>query len=380
MSGLMTYEGSAFHPRFGGERITGAIEVGPSMFRFTPSDGTSPVDLPLEDLGLTTGGASDRLFFFAHPNAPEWSIYTTDRAILDDADLRELPSLAEGIAAIRRRRAAAWIWLAGAAALLVALIVAAIALKDPMVSALARRLPPSLERRVGDAAYSQIVVTERLMDEKEIVEPLTRLAERIETASGEDRYEMRLAVADDPSVNAVALPGGRLVINTGLILKASSPEEIAGVMAHEIAHVTRQHSMRQLISNLGMFALIQALLGDASGLAAVLIDGGSTLLTMRFSRDFEREADESGLLYLAGAGIDPGGMVRFFRRLAKDEQQAVGALPASLALLTTHPATEERIAYLEKKALRTNGAVVRPLDLDLGKLKAAVRKAQQQKG
>lgn len=358
--------------------MPGTIEVGPATLRFVPSDGGSPVELPLQNLRLTAGGASDRLLFFAHPNAPEWSIYTTDRAILDDAGLRVIPSLGKAIGSIRRGWVVEWARVAGVVAALVALIVIAIALKDPMVSALARRLPPELERRVGDAAYSQIVTTGRILEEKEIVEPLTRLAQRIETASGDDdRYEVRLSVSDDPAVNAFALPGGHLVINAGLILKASSAEEIAGVMAHEIAHVTRQHSMRQLISSLGMFALIQAFFGDASGLAAVLVDGGSTLLTMRFSRDFEREADETGLLYLSAAGIDQGGMARFFRLLLKEEQQAVGALPASHALLSTHPATEERIASLEKKAGRAQGAVVRPVDLDLEKLKAAVRKAQQ---
>jgi len=358
--------------------MPGTIEVGPATLRFVPSDGTSPVSLPLENLGLTAGGASERLLFFAHPNAPEWSIYTTDRAVLDDADLRAIPELAKAIGSIRRGRVGEWARVAGVVAALVALIVTAIALKDPLVSALARRLPPELERRVGDAAYSQIVTTGGLLEEKEIVEPLARLAQRIESASDvADRYEIRLSVADDPAVNAFALPGGRLVVNAGLILKASSPEEIAGVMAHEIAHVTRQHSMRQLLSSLGMFALIQAFFGDVSGLAAVLVDGGSTLLTMRFSRDFEREADETGLGYLSAAGIDPRGMARFFRLLLKEEQQASGALPASLALLSTHPATEERIASLEEKAGRAQGAAVRPVDLDLQQLKAAVRKAQQ---
>jgi len=360
--------------------MTGSIDVGPSWIRFVPSDGSPAVELPLANLTLTAGGASDRLYFFSHPNAPDWSIYSTEKAILADAHLRADAGMAAAIAAIQKRRVFAWAQLGIAAVVLLALLGGLYALKDPLVAAIARKLPLELERRVGDVAYTQVVATERLLADREIVEPLKRVAERLEAASGNDRYEYRLAVADDEAVNAFALPGGRLVLNSGLILKASSADEIAGVMAHEIAHVTQQHSMRQLISGLGLFAILQAFFGDATGIAAVLLDGGARLLTMSFSRDFEREADEEGLRSLVAAGVDPSGMVRFFRALREEERKAGGSIPASLAFLSTHPATDERISTLERKTRELKRGAVRPLDLDLNALKAAVRAAQQRKG
>ena len=381
MGSLKTYEGSAFHPRFEDGRAAGTIEVGPAHLRFLPTDGSEWIDLPVDRLVIRAGGASNRLLFFSHPLHHDCSLYTTDWTILDDPDLRSSAHPLSQITAVQRGRAAEWVWIAAIVAIIVLLIGGAFVAKDPLVSAIARRLPVSLEQRVGDVAYTQILATERLIDDPAVIDPLMRVANRIQEASGSERYDFRLVVADDAAVNAFALPGGRLVINSGLILKATTSEQIAGVMAHEIAHVTRQHSMRNLMSNLGLFALVQALFGDATGLAAVLIDGGTTLLTMRFSRDFEREADEQGLLYLADARIDPNGMVGFFRMLLEEnEQRGAGSLPASLALLSSHPATEERIAALETKSVRMKKRVTQSLDLDLKALKAAVVKAQQQKG
>lgn len=357
--------------------MTGTIDVGPARLRFEPSDGSPAVELPLTKLTITAGGANNRLFFFTHPSAPDWSIYTTEQAILEDANLRADAGTARSIAAIHKGRVFAWARAGIAVAVLIALIAGLFALKDPLVGAIARKIPVELEQRVGEAAYTQVVLTEQLLADPEIVEPLKRIAERLDAASGTGRYEYRLAVADDDAVNAFALPGGRLVLNSGLILKASSPEEIAGVMAHEIAHVTRQHSMRQLISSLGLFAILQAFFGDVTGIAAVLLDGGAHLLTMSFSRDFEREADEEGLRYLLAAGIDPTGMPRFFKALRDEEGKSGGSIPASLAFLSTHPATDERIAILEQKSREMPRGKVRPLELDLNALKAAVRAAQQ---
>ena len=182
----------------------------------------------------------------------------------------------------------------------------------------------------------------------------------------------------DPVLNAFAVPGGKVVLHSGLILAAESPEEIAGVLAHEIAHVTRQHSMRQLVSTLGLYLLAQAFLGDMQGLMAVLLDNGSYLLTLKFSRDHESDADEVGLGYMRAAGIDPQGMVEMFRKLqaAHEEmneemsgeiEEATGAEDLSMPdFLSTHPDTGERIEAMQKlleQSESNNSAYYRfPLD------------------
>lgn len=158
-------------------------------------------------------------------------------------------------------------------------------------------------------------------------------------------------IAIDPKINAFALPGGTIVLNTGLINAAARPEEIAGVLAHEAAHITLQHGTRQLIASLGIFALIQAFFGDATGLMAVLADNSALLLTRKYSRDYEQEADKTGWSYLEDAGIDPQGMIDFFKLLLKEQNnkpdKTISKTGDSLNFLSTHPAAGQRIQYLQ---------------------------------
>ncbi|MFW6236744.1 MAG: M48 family metalloprotease, partial [Desulfovibrionales bacterium] len=91
----------------------------------------------------------------------------------------------------------------------------------------------------------------------------------------ETEYDFRVYLARNPEINAFALPGGIIVLNSGLILSATGPDQVAGVLAHEAAHVTLRHGLRQIIGTVGLFALVQALFGDATGLMAVLIDNSA---------------------------------------------------------------------------------------------------------
>ena len=96
-----------------------------------------------------------------------------------------------------------------------------------------------------------------------------------------------------------------MAIHTGLILKAESAEEVLGVMAHEMAHVELQHSMRNLVEMVGLYGIISAVLGDVSGIAAILVNNAPYLMQMKFSRDHEREADAMGcLLYTSPSPRD----------------------------------------------------------------------------
>src|SRR5206468_5365206 len=108
------------------------------------------------------------------------------------------------------------------------------------------------------------------------------------------------------------VPGGQVFIFSGLLDSVKRPEELAGVLAHEIAHVTRRHSLRNIISSAGLWLTLSALFGDTKGLTSILTDGSQFLLNQKFSRDFEREADDTGWDYLVAANVDPRGMIDFF--------------------------------------------------------------------
>jgi predicted Zn-dependent protease len=125
---------------------------------------------------------------------------------------------------------------------------------------------------------------------------------------------------------------------------------VAGVLAHELAHVTRRHSLRNIIKSAGLIITLQALIGDMSGLFGIAAEGSRYLLQQKFSRDFEREADDTGWDYLVAANIDPRGMTRSFEKI-RDMIAAsdMAVMEGTLALANTHPTSQERIDRLTKK-------------------------------
>src|SRR6185295_147454 len=169
---------------------------------------------------------------------------------------------------------------------------------------------------------------------------VAKIRSRLLPALTNSGYTFQFHIMQDTNVNAFAIPGGHVVILTGLLERADSAEEVAGVLAHEIAHVTKRHSMRSMMQSAGLVVLIQSIFGDTSGVVAILTQGSQFLIEQRFSRDFEREADDVGWNYLVRANIDPQGMIEFFEKLKKIvAASGMGQMESSLALLNTHPAT-----------------------------------------
>jgi predicted Zn-dependent protease len=252
-------------------------------------------------------------------------------------------------------------------------------LKDPLVELAASQIPVAVEEKIGETAFAQHTLGRKLLDSDEIQAAVEELIGPLVAAVGSERYEFECHVIEDATVNAFALPGGITVLHTGLIMKAESAEEILGVLAHEIAHVTEQHSMRGLIQAAGLTLVLSATFGDVGGLAGVLVNNSAFLMQMSFSRDHESEADEVGMEFLVKADIDPRGMVSFFERLRKLEQEAreeggTELTIPGLELLSTHPATEERIAELEKAIDQLSKTSYQKSGFDLEAFQELVRK------
>ena len=147
-------------------------------------------------------------------------------------------------------------------------------------------------------------------------------------------------VASD-EVNAFAIPGGHVYVHTGLIQAASTPSELAGVLAHEVAHGAARHSTERLTKVYGLNTGLGLITGEESGLIEqILTRLGQRGTIAKFSRDDEREADRLGLGYLAEAGYDPRGMVRFFETLLQRRRDRPNALEQ---FFSSHPLTEERL-------------------------------------
>ena len=359
-----TYEAIALSKEFTGGRLFGRISFLGNRLHFT--NGDFEKDLSFNGLLITKGGASNGLIFFSNPYNPDLSFYTRDQDVINDPVLNANADISNQLKELMKTRNKSRLLYAAAAVLsgilLCCLVYAFFYIKEHAVKTAAHAIPVEWEEKLGDAAFRQTnlnLIRNDAIDRSlaVITSPLVQEAHK----NGR-KYNFEFFIARDSSVNAFALPGGKIVIHSGLIMETDAAEELAGVLAHEISHITEQHSMRQLIQTLGIYFLMQTFLGDIEGIIAVLIENSGYLLTLKFSRDFEREADEAGLRILQNAGIHPSGMILFFEKLMQIEHSkndAAGAeqtetdsensASAVFESLSTHPDTESRINALKKK-------------------------------
>jgi len=214
------------------------------------------------------------------------------------------------------------------------------------------------ERRLGETVMRDIRRDPAYLDDPEITEYLNALGARLTAVTPGARQDFEFFAVRDASINAFALPGGYIGVNTGLISASDNESEIASVLAHEIAHVTQRHLARQLgiqkqMQTPMMIALAAAILlarsrPDLASGAAAAVQGGAIQSQLSFSRDFEREADRIGFQTLAGAGFDVRAMSAFFEKMQRTARILdSGAVPG---YLRSHPVTTERIADAQNRS------------------------------
>jgi Zn-dependent protease with chaperone function len=222
----------------------------------------------------------------------------------------------------------------------------------------AGHVSPAQEQQLGDLAFAQMRPTLKLIESGLAPAMVREIGARLTAGS---KYRYQWFVVDSPEVNAFAMPGGYVVVYSGLIEAADSAEEVAGVLAHEVQHVELRHSLRNLIHGLGWRAVLALAMGDVSG--GVWVGLADQLGSLRYGRDLERQADLEGLRALRRAGIGPDGMVSFFAKLADKEGPGV-------VWLSSHPETTERMDAL-RQAIAGQGAYAwKPLPYDLRALSA----------
>ncbi len=204
------------------------------------------------------------------------------------------------------------------------------------------------EIRMGKEYAQQIEASVKLNQDPVINEYVNRIGQNL-VRNSDARVPFTIKVVEDDSINAFALPGGFFYVNTGLILAADEEAELAGVMAHEIAHVAARHAMRQLTrSQFANFATIPLIfVGGGIGYAARAAAGlGLPLTFLQFSRGFEAEADYLGVQYMYKAGYDPQAYVQFFEKIQAKEKKKPGSLAKAFS---THPQTPDRIEKTQEE-------------------------------
>jgi len=240
---------------------------------------------------------------------------------------------------------------------------------------------PQIERKVGEEIMRDMRADPSFLDDPEITGYLNNLGYRLAAASPNNRQDFEFFVLRDSTLNAFALPGGYIGVHTGLILAAQSESELAGVLAHEIAHVTQHHIARLVAQDsrnsiLSIAALALAILTARSnsqigGAAGALAQAGAIQSSLDFTRDNEREADRVGLQILTKSGLDPRGMETFFERLAKFNRLYDNNAPV---YLRSHPLTSERLADIENRLASVPYKQI-PDSLDFQLVRAKLRAA-----
>jgi beta-barrel assembly-enhancing protease len=162
-------------------------------------------------------------------------------------------------------------------------------------------------------------------------------------------YPIKIHFIQDSMVNAFAIPGGNIIVYKGIIDKMKNEEELAGLLAHELAHIQQRHSLKALSENLTNYFILSLITSDISGLAAIFIENVSVLQTLANSRSFEKEADILGYKTMKNKNINPKGMVDLFTHIKEKEDKLTENQKKYLSFMVTHPLTEDRIAYLSKK-------------------------------
>lgn len=347
-------------------RESGRIEV--RSYSVVFSGETKSHEISFSNLKISVGGNNKELIFFSDKRNPHISFYTSDKNILKDAFIKEHPDFAAQVKIIKKTKRNVWMTLFGIVAVLALAIVGLVCSKDYLVEKLAEKMPVRLEQEIGDKLFQAISMQYDFVENDTLKKELTRVAAPLIKQIEKDGTKIEFYFIKDATINAFALPGGKVVIQTGLIEHAKSWEELLGVVSHELAHVTRRHHMRGIIDNLGLYAIISSLIGDVSAVSGTIINMGGDLASLANSRSFETEADETGLEYLTAANIDPAGLISFFKTL--QEESSVKE-EGYLSFISTHPATEDRIGHL-KALIEKQTVNFKPITEDFNKYKQLI--------
>ena len=344
----LAFAGYVSHPSLGEEAVQGRIVFAFWRLRFEAEGVT--VEMPLSRLVIEKGGEGDERILFSDPEQPDWSVFTFDDGILKRGPLLQQPHTKHQIRdlysgrELGRRLKVTFAVLGG-------FVVAAMVvwmLMGLMVRAVVARVPAQWEHDLGEGLVVELKEHEVFTNDVKLKAKLDRAVAPLLRVLPKAGPEYKFYIIEDPMPNAFALPGGHVIVHDSLINLAERPEELAGVIAHEVAHVTEKHGFRKIISEAGPYLIVSVFLGGSKGSAGAL--GGSSQLLVRqsFSQEYELEADDVGWKYLVAARIDPRGLADMLKKL-QAAQDRMGFGHFSLGAFSSHPATVKRIQRLDAK-------------------------------
>lgn len=206
------------------------------------------------------------------------------------------------------------------------------------------KLSEENQKKVGEFVFNTYNIDKKQVENDSVKKLVANLKNKICIAGNIDTATIDTYVFVDKEINAFALPGGNIVVNTALIEYCDNPDMLAGVLAHEIGHIEKDHVSKKLIRNIGLSSLL--MLAGGSQNAEIIKRILHTLTSTNFDRMDESEADEMAVYYMQRTSIDPSALASFFDKMGRKQ-----TVPAEvLNWVSTHPAAEVRAAKIRKLA------------------------------
>ena len=196
------------------------------------------------------------------------------------------------------------------------------------------KLTKSTEEKLGDMIWKSYSATTTEETNYIVINTIDSIVNKICNANDIDSSTIKVHVIQKDEINAFALPGNHLAIYTGLLQDCDNADEVAGVIAHELAHMQKNHVMKKLVKEIGMGAIISLTSGSGGTVSEIL----HLLSSSAYDRKLETEADITGVDYLMNAKINPEGLAQFLFRMATSEKD----MPKAVYWISTHPESEER--------------------------------------
>ncbi len=347
---MKKYSSVLIHPDVAGGRCAGEITCTTSEIQFVSED--FQYSIKLNNASIRAGGAGNRFVFLTEKGQDSISIYTSEKSILKDINILSNPHFIQEISSSKKTLNSSMTALYIVLGSLILIIGGLFFFKDKMIEKVAKQVPKEWEKTAGDKLFSTLSLQYHFIKNDSLKKEFLKVADPLFSQIEKEGYAIDLYFVQNPTINAFALPGGKVIIQTGLIQNAKSWEEVMGVLSHELAHVTRRHHIRGIINNIGIYTLLAVVVGDVSAFAGTFAQLGGDLASLANSRDFENEADETGLAYLEKAKMKPEGLISFFETLKKENATALDSAINSkvdLSFLSTHPNTQDRIDNLKEK-------------------------------
>ncbi|HSG31489.1 MAG TPA: M48 family metallopeptidase [Thermodesulfobacteriota bacterium] len=227
----------------------------------------------------------------------------------------------------------------------IALFISAVLLHKwivpPLMNIMVEKFPVTWEEKIGKSFISQISKGFGVCEDERLNTQIDKIKDRLGATLDSSKYKYNITIVNNSLVNAFALPGGEIILFRGLIEKSNRPEEVAGVVAHEIQHIEQRHFTKILIKELSIGIFLGLMIGD-SQVVGTALNYANMLRSLAYKRSEESSSDAEGMKMLIKAGIDPKGMVDFFEIMKKEYD---GTTEVS-EYLSTHPNTENRIEKL----------------------------------